>query len=368
MQVMKTLGAFKYFSRDTHIKIINDKYKHIIESLGGDTYKFINSFIDINSSKSVFLETSTRFNVQNLLNDDTQNFVNLRRLNDIRYLNKFFETVNEKLPADGIFIGTGETFRERRRRIFNKFPKVFAYPYYFGDFIFKRLFPKFLITKKIYFFLTQGRNRVLSRAEILGRLYSCGFVVIGEEEINNQLWFAAKKVKDPAYNSSASYGPLFKMSRYGKDGKMIGVYKFRTMHPYAEYLQSYVYKMNNLDKGGKLKNDFRVTYYGRIFRKLWIDELPMIINWLKGDLKLVGVRPLSPHYLGLYKKDLVERRQKVKPGLVPPFYVDLPQTLDEIMASEEKYLEKYEKHPFKTDVEYFFKGWYNILIKRARSK
>ena len=144
------------------------------------------------------------------------------------------------------------------------------------------------------------------------------------------------------------------MNRVGKSGKSITVYKIRTMHPYAEYLQEYIYKVNELEKGGKFKNDFRVTTWGRVLRRLWIDELPMIINLLKGQLKLVGVRPLSQQYLSLYKRELVEERKKVKPGLIPPFYADLPKTLDEIMESEIKYLKAYKSSPFFTDLKYFF--------------
>ena len=140
------------------------------------------------------------------------------------------------------------------------------------------------------------------------------------------------------------------------------------MYPYAEYLQDYVYKNNALDEGGKFKDDFRVSPIGKIFRKFWIDELPMIWNLIKGDMKLIGVRPLSSHYFALYTTEIQELRTKVKPGLIPPFYADMPKTLDDIMLSEKKYLELYALNPFKTDLSYFFKIFTNILFKGARSK
>ena len=139
------------------------------------------------------------------------------------------------------------------------------------------------------------------------------------------------------------------------------------MHPYAEYLQDYVYTHNELQDGGKFRNDFRVSTLGRLMRKFWIDELPMIYNLVKGDLKLVGVRPLSKQYYSLYSKELREKRIKYKPGLIPPFYADLPKTLKEIMASELKYLEEYEKHPFIADTKYFWKAVFNIVFHKARS-
>jgi len=139
------------------------------------------------------------------------------------------------------------------------------------------------------------------------------------------------------------------------------------MHPYAEYLQDYIYKINNLEKGGKFKNDFRVTTWGKVLRRLWIDEIPMLINLFKGQLKLVGVRPLSEHYLSLYSDELKEKRREVKPGLVPPYYADLPDTLEEIMDSEIKYIDAYKDHPINTDLKYFFKASTNILVNSARS-
>ncbi|MCK5765126.1 MAG: sugar transferase, partial [Bacteroidales bacterium] len=156
--------------------------------------------------------------------------------------------------------------------------------------------------------------------------------------------------------------------RIGKNGKTIYVYKMRTMHPYSEYLQEYVYAQSQLQEGGKFKNDFRVHTAGKIMRKFWIDELPMLFNLLKGDLKIVGVRPLSQHYFDLYYEELREKRIKIKPGLVPPFYTDMPKTLEEIQESELRYLDAYDKRPFLTDMRYFWKAMYNIVFRKARSK
>ena len=114
-----------------------------------------------------------------------------------------------------------------------------------------------------------------------------------------------------------TYGPFVKLRRIGKNGEIINVFKMRTMHPYAEYLQHYIHEKHDLAEGGKIKDDFRVTTLGKLMRTLWIDELPMILNWLIGDVKLVGVRPLSKHYFSLYDKELQELRIKTKPGTDP---------------------------------------------------
>jgi len=230
------------------------------------------------------------------------------------------------------------------------------------------VFPKVFLLKKIYFYITNGFERALSKAEAFGRLYSCGYEIIAEETIKNRLFYVARKITDPEFDMSPTYGPLISLKRVGKNGRIIHVYKFRTMHPYAEYLQDYIYKRHNLQSGGKFKNDFRVSTIGKFMRRFWIDELPMLFNLLKGDLKIVGVRPLSRHYFSLYSKELQKRRTRYKPGLVPPFYADMPETLEEIQASEVKYMDAYDKRHFMTDVSYFWKALCNILFRRARSK
>ena len=140
------------------------------------------------------------------------------------------------------------------------------------------------------------------------------------------------------------------------------------MSIYSEYLQEYIFNRNNLQDGGKIKNDFRISFYGRFIRKYWIDELPMLLNLLKGDIKLVGVRPISFHYYSLYDKELQNLRVKTKPGLLPPFYADLPKTIDEIILSEKRYLNSYLSSPFITDFKYLLLILKNILFKGLRSK
>ncbi|HQG47436.1 MAG TPA: sugar transferase, partial [bacterium] len=110
-----------------------------------------------------------------------------------------------------------------------------------------------------------------------------------------------------------------------------------------------MHKHNDLDESGKFRDDFRVTTWGRLFRKFWLDELPQLINWLAGDVKIVGARALSEHYYSLYPKELQKLRNRFKPGLVPPFYVDLPKSLKEVQASERRYFEAKLAHPIKTD-------------------
>src|SRR5690625_3156235 len=95
---------------------------------------------------------------------------------------------------------------------------------------------------------------------------------------------------------------IFKQRRPGLHGKPFFIYKFRTM-------------TNEADESGNLLPDhMRITRVGEIIRKLSLDELPQLFNVLKGDLSLVGPRPLLMEYLALYTPEQT-RRHEVKPGI-----------------------------------------------------
>jgi len=313
------------------------------------------------------LSTTTIFNIASLPHEKYDYIINLHRINDILKLDDFIDVVNAKLENNCFFFCCVETKDQRKRRLLKKMPPVINWIYYFFDFIVKRIFPKLRITTGLYYFLTRGSNAVISRAEALGRLSRGGFIIEQESFLGNQLCIEAKKIKDPLLQNPNRYGPIIALPRVGKNGVIFKAYKLRTMHPYSEYIQDYIYKLHDLKEGGKFKNDFRITSWGSVCRKIWLDELPMLVNYLRGDMKLVGVRPLSKQYFELYKKELQDRRIKYKPGLIPPFYADMPHDLEAIQASELGYLDRYDKHPFLTDFSYFWKSIWNILFRKARS-
>ena len=339
----------------------------VIREAGEDVFRFIKKNIDLEHQRTLVVSTTTSFNILSQPEGYFKAIVNLRDVNDIKRINRFFESVNSRLPQYGLYINCVETNQIRKQRIMRKYPPVLNRIYYFFHFLFMRVFPKLPYTKKFYFWVTNGYNRSISKAEAFGRLYSCGFELISSEQIGDKLYFVARKIQEPSFDYHPTYGPLIKLKRVGKQGKIIYVYKMRTMHPYSEYLQDYIYKLNDLETGGKFRDDFRVSTTGRIMRKLWIDELPMLINLFRGDLKLVGIRPLSTQYFELYTDELKAKRTRTKPGLIPPFYADLPKTLEEIQDSENKYLDEYFRSPFLTDWRYFRKAVYNIVVMRARS-
>ena len=330
--------------------------------------RYIEKNIDLYSTNTFTLRSTDIYNIKKLPSYRFDAIVNFMPLNQIRGVNKLFTTVNDKLPDNGIWICCYEPQSVTKRNILNRFPPLIGWMYYVAFFCYKRVLPKLFMTSRLYFDITEGKNRVLSKAEVMGRLCYCGFEIIDERKKGDLNYVVARHKFRPEITARRLYGILVKLKRVGKNGKLFKVYKFRTMHPYSEFLQAYIYDRYSLQEGGKFNHDIRVTTLGRIMRKYWMDELPMLINWLKGDMKLVGVRPISQHYFSLYSKELQEQRTRHKPGLLPPFYADMPKTLDEIQASEIRYLTMCEQRgTLVTDFVYFWKIVGTIVFKRARS-
>lgn len=288
------------------------------------------------------------------------------RLHDPNFI---FERVRSRLAEHHYFafsLVTAENVKKAIDREFNTLIFWLYYPFYF---LLKRVMPKLKGLRKICRLLNIVPD--VSKAEIMGRLIYKGFSVIDIIENTGETTLIVKR--NPAGNPSQtrpvpSQGFILRMQRCGQHAKFIQVYKLRTMHPYAEYVQAYLHEMNGLDLGGKFKNDFRISTGGKVIRKYWLDEIPMLYNVLRGDLKLIGIRPISEHYFSLYPAYAQAIRARYKPGLLPPFYADLPQTFDEIVKSELRYLSAYEAAPLATDLRYLGRILTNIVFNKARSK
>ncbi len=325
--------------------------------------------LPLRSSNTLVMQISRRFNIETMPACRYDCIINLLMLNDIVGVNKFFCAVNEKLPDNGLWVCTFFTHDVYQQHILDTYPPIIRRIVWAWNIFLHRIIPQSVVFQRVYFRWKRSNKRFFSRTEILGRLVYCGFEIERELQVGTQTFVVARRKSVPYVQENKRYGFVIKLPRIGKNGEFFNVYKCRTMYPYSEYVQEYVYKQNNLSQGGKFKNDKRVTAYGRFMRKYWIDELPMFINLLKGDMKIVGVRPLSKHYFSLYSKELQDLRTKFRPGLLPPFYADMPETLDEIQASEMKYLKECEsKGVFVTDFKYFWKILSNIFFKKARSK
>lgn len=151
---------------------------------------------------------------------------------------------------------------------------------------------------------------------------------------------------------------FFTQKRIGKNGEEFKLYKFRSMIPNAdEELERLLKKDKKLAKeykiNKKLKNDPRITKMGKILRKLSLDELPQMINILKGDMSMIGNRP----YLPREKEDMKEYYDdiiKTKPGLTGYWQVSGPKHRS---FEERLKLEKYYSNncSIKLDIKIFFK-------------
>jgi len=287
-------------------------------------------------------------------------------LNEHRFINKFLEDLNAGLEeGDDILIRFESAEQREERRYGSIRPDFLRRAIVLVDFVYHRAWPKLLTTRKLYFFLTGGKYRVMTYTEVLGRLISCSFTIEETRRVDGVWEVEASKSGRPGFPSNPTYGLFVSLNRIGKNGKRFKVYKIRTMSPFSEYVQQYIHEKNGTGEGGKIASDFRITPWGRFLRRFWLDELPMLWNWLKRDLKFVGVRPVSSQRFDMFPPELQEMRSRNKPGLLPAFYADAPDTFEETVSSELRYLKAYEESPIMTDLRYLGRIIPKILARKV---
>lgn len=142
---------------------------------------------------------------------------------------------------------------------------------------------------------------------------------------------------------------IFKQERPGKDEKIFKLYKFRSMN-------------NKKDENGNLLPDKdRLTKFGKLMRATSLDELPELINILKGDMSLIGPRPLLVRYLPYYN-DKEKHRHDVRPGLTGLAQVNGRNALN--WEDRFKYdIEYVNNITFINDVKILFKTFYKVIKK-----
>lgn len=331
-------------------------------------YRFVSEQLDLQKyCKSILFCTGDQTYVDNVDFDNLWAIINFKSLNSARDINEHLRAINKLLPDAGCYIGRVETYWERRKKIFKRCGKFLGPVVWFADFIVNRAFARMAFFERIYSWVTGGTFHELSKTELLGRLFYCGFSLIDTVTVKGLVYFSVIKVKESNPAPAPSQHLIIKIPRVGKDGKLIGVYKFRTMHPYAEYVQDYIVQQNGYNEVGKPNNDWRVTKWGKWMRKLWLDELPQIINVLKREMKIVGVRPISRFRFSEFPEHIQKLRIKTKPGCIPPYVaLNMPDDKGNIEA-EVIYLKDRERIPRTVDLRYFFMALYNILTNRIRS-
>lgn len=164
-------------------------------------------------------------------------------------------------------------------------------------------------------------------------------------------------------------GPLFyEQLRYGKGGKQFRIYKFRSMCMNAdkklkEYLTQNEEARIEFEENHKLKNDPRITKIGNVLRKTSIDELPQLINVFKGDMSLIGPRPVVDGEIEKYGKNK-EKFLSVRPGITGYWAANgrSDTSYDERIKMELYYVDNIS---FKLDVKIFFKTILSVIKKEG---
>lgn len=163
-----------------------------------------------------------------------------------------------------------------------------------------------------------------------------------------------------------SKGPIFFMhNRIGKNGKNFKMYKFRTMKKDAENMISSFTpeQMKEWKENYKLTNDPRITKFGNFLRKTSLDELPQIINIIKGDLSIIGPRPIIQEELEKYGENK-EKFLSVTPGLTGYWACNGRSNIDynKRMKMELYYIDNIS---WKLDIKIFFKTITKVIKKEG---
>lgn len=158
---------------------------------------------------------------------------------------------------------------------------------------------------------------------------------------------------------------FFKHKRIGKNGKDIYIYKFRTMKPNAEdMIKDFTEEqMKEFKESYKLKDDPRITRIGKFLRKTSLDELPQIMNILKGELSIVGPRPVIDEELEKYEENK-DKFLSVTPGLTGYWQANgrSSTTYEERMDMELYYVDNCSLW---LDIKIFFKTIVSVLKKEG---
>jgi lipopolysaccharide/colanic/teichoic acid biosynthesis glycosyltransferase len=320
----------------------------------------------VHSNHEIFIEAF----IESIDHSITRKEIHVDRhmLNTFENMNTHLAEVSKKLAPNGYYITQAVTLEDWRIYNRNKLKTPYLkFHFRLYSFLIYRVVPRVKFLNFIKSSIFKSKKVLISKAEILGRLAYSGFEIYDFRKINGSHIFITKKIS-AARTNKVSEGPIFTQDRIGKKGKKIKVYKLRTMHPYSEFIHGYMLSNHGFGSTGKIKDDFRMTKWAKIFRKYWLDELPQLLNLIKGDMKLVGLRPVSQSYFEILPSELQKIRKQFKPGCIPPYVsLDMKSTFEEVLKAEIKYMKSKKQKPFTTDFVYFFKAVFNVAFKNKRS-
>lgn len=163
---------------------------------------------------------------------------------------------------------------------------------------------------------------------------------------------------------SDGHSPLYTQVRVGKNGKKIPIYKFRSMHYQSDDLERLLTpeQLTQYKKEFKLTDDPRVTPIGKFLRRSSLDELPQLLNIVKGDISLIGPRPIVEKETDVYGEDIV-KLLSVKPGLTG-YWQAYARNNATYETGERQKMELYyvEHESFFLDIKIFFKTFSRVLL------
>lgn len=207
-------------------------------------------------------------------------------------------------------------------------------------------------------------------------------VIITAEDLNRPVYEVFKRVLDfvlslfalvillPVFLVTAAAvksdggNVIYKQKRVGKNNKLFDMYKFRSMCIGAENMRAELMKYNEMDGPVfKIKNDPRITKVGKFIRKYSIDELPQLVNILKGDMSIVGPRPPLLDEVAQYT-DYHRQRLMVTPGLTCFWqaYGRSDLSFEDWVDMDMKYI---KRRSISLDISLIIRTVYAVIFKRG---
>ncbi len=358
---LKTYNDIKGY--EELLELVNEN----IESAEGGTPS-----IDVVGSKAIEEKISLNKKIMMLIFSESSN--------QLKRLMKSLKYATDRVCLGGYFVFKYRPMEDVLAELKENKSSVKEKINYYWLILTKRLLPKIPILEQLYFTppfslidkiiypVTKKNRRFISRAEMWGRIYYNGFEVLDEKKVDNEYLVLSRKNKPEPQTKMPSFYLVVPLTKVGLNGELMQLHKMRSMYPFSEFIQEKIYEDQGLTKTGKFKEDFRLTGYGKFIRKYWLDEIPQIFDWLRGDIKLVGMRATSPQFLSLYPKELYELYIQIKPGLIPPIFDAKTDGFDDIVRIEMDYLKAYQKNPYLTDIKQFYKTFHDIFFRGVRSK
>jgi lipopolysaccharide/colanic/teichoic acid biosynthesis glycosyltransferase len=352
------------------------------DKVDGESWAFLRANLpesDTGIDSSLALDDSPADTERDDVTEDIGLLVGRIPLNNVQRLNLFLQFCAGRIAMGGYFMVRYTPLDVEIRRLREQYQGIRLRLALLRHFVWYRAIPKIPWLDRLYFsplfswidryFLRQSklRARVLAMAEVWGRLAYYGMEVVAESD-GEERFILARRVSTPISDRRPSYYAVVSLEKVGLDGKPVFLHKVRSMYPFSEFLQKRIFESHGLSEIGKFKDDPRLTDYGPLIRKHWIDELPGLYDWVRGDVKLVGMRATSPHFLSLYPKELYDLYIQIKPGLVPPIFDESTDGFDDIVRVEMAYLKRYHEAPIRTDIQYFWYTFRDIVFRKVRSR